>query len=105
MKDRENRIYRPTIRGLQQLLEKQPNYVETLQGMRVTVMRFLFSNDFHWAGFLTFQKSPSVAILDHISIREFSSSVPVSVPYIFISIYIVEMSTQNLLSPLIVNEV
>lgn len=63
--DREKLIYQPKMKGLQQLLEKQPNYVESLQGMKVTVMRFLSSKDFHWAPFLIFQKSPSEAILDY----------------------------------------
>lgn len=65
MEDREKLIYQPKMKGLQQLLEKQPNYVESLQGMRVTVMRFLSSKDFHRAVILIFQKSPFEAILNY----------------------------------------
>lgn len=65
VEDRGKLIYQPKIKGRQQLLEKQPNYVESLQGMRVTVMRFLSSKDFHRAVTLIFQKSPSEAILDY----------------------------------------
>lgn len=49
VEDREKLIYQQKMKGLQQLLEKQTNYVESLEGMRVTVMGNLSNKGFHQA--------------------------------------------------------